>query len=59
MFTFLVTTFMDLEIGSKGHKASLKALFTIHSFTESLVGMKEYKTFSYRSIFCFIDCTTT
>lgn len=50
---------MDLEIGSKGHKASLKALFTIHSFTESLVGMKEYKTFSYRSIFCFIDCTTT
>lgn len=39
--------------------SSLKVLFTIHLFTESLVHMKEYKTFSYRSILCFTDCTTT
>lgn len=48
-----------LEIIFYNFNTSLKALFTIHLFTESLVHMKEYKPFTYRSIFCFIDCTTT
>lgn len=40
-------------------KAYLNTLFTICPFIASFIGMKGYRTFSYRSTFCFIDCTTT